>query len=123
MENLRMDTALHRETDLENQMKTQAASHSFRDGSWLTKYETGQCEAWAVAQPRGTYIVIVRREALKPREGAGAVALNHAPEPAPQPDEQADKAEDNEELPQHGQNWNQYFGKHGIVTLVSVLQI
>ena len=123
MENLRMDTALHRETDLENQMKTQAASHSFRDGSWLTKYETGQCEAWAVAQPRGTYIVIVRREALKPREGAGAVALNHAPEPAPQPDEQADKAEDNEELPEHGQNRNQYFGKHGIVTLVSVLQI
>ncbi len=28
-----MDTELHRETDLENQMKTQAASHSFRDGS------------------------------------------------------------------------------------------
>ena len=75
-------------------------------------------------QPRGTYIFIVRREALKPREGAwGAVALNNAPEPAPQPNEQADKTEDNEEHPQQGQNWNQYFGKHGIVTLVSVLQI
>ena len=71
MENPRMDTELHRETDLENQMKTQAASHSFRDGFWLKKYETRQCEAWAVAQPRRTYIFIVRREALKPREGAG----------------------------------------------------
>lgn len=79
--------------------------------------------ALAESEPGGADSVIIRREALKPGERAGTIALNHAPEPAPQPDEQADEAEGNKEFPQQSQNRYYYFGKHGLVTLVSVLQI
>lgn len=79
--------------------------------------------ALAQPQPGGAYSVIVRGEALKPRERPGAFAPDHIPEPAPQPDEQTDEAEDNKEFPQQRQNGYYYFCKHGFVTLVSVLQI